>query len=99
MDILGSFGVKLADLPAGHDLLTGPALFATPPAGFEAGTSSAVQIADGTIFSAVDYGCLWQGERRGGTPSREEIRSATEWGSNIIAHAIQRRAKVSGRKA
>jgi len=34
---------------------------------------------------------LWQGEVRGGAPSREQIRSAVEWGGNIVAYAAARR--------
>lgn len=98
MDMLGSFGVKLADLAAGHELLNSMLLFAAQPSGFET-AGAAVQVADGIIFSSADYGCLWQGEKRGGVPAREEIRSATEWGTNILAYAAQRRAKASSRKA
>jgi hypothetical protein len=50
----------------------------------------------GVILSARDYGCLWQGARRGGPASREEIRAALEWGSNVVAFAVKRRDRVSG---
>src|SRR6185436_18305260 len=99
MDMLGSFGVKLADLATGHELLNSMVLFAVQPSGFETAGAPSVQVADGIVFSGADYGCLWQGEKRGGMPSREEIRAATEWGANIMAYAAQRRAKASGRKA
>jgi hypothetical protein len=52
-------------------------------------------VGEGVILSACDYGCLWQGERRGQAASREEIRAAHEWGSNIIAYAAARRAQTN----
>jgi len=97
LDLLASLGVQLQELKAGHELLVGPYLFATPPAGFEMPESGQgtpkVLVGEGVIFSTYDYGCLWQGERREGPASREEIRSAMEWGSNIVAYAVERRRK------
>jgi len=55
-----------------------------------------VVISDAVIFSTHDYGCLWQGERRGGSASREEIRSAMEWGSNVVAYALARHKRIQG---
>ncbi len=78
-------------LPLGHRLLTQPYLFAAPPVGFETEDKPRVEVGEGVIFSANNYGFLWQGERRGRLASREEIRSATEWGENIIAYAVNRR--------
>ncbi len=92
-DLLGSLGFGLSTLEPGHDLLLEPFLFATPPPGV--GPPS-VQVGDGVIFSASDYGCLWHGERPDVTPSREEIRSAMEWGANIVAYAIARRERMQG---
>lgn len=89
-DMLSSFGVKLDDLPAGHKLLTEPNLFAALPSGFETERESHIKLSDSVIFSNCDYGCLWQGERRGRPASREEIRAATEWGGNLVAYAIER---------
>ena len=99
MEILGSFGLKLGDLKPGDALLRDPALFAAPPGGFEPSGSGIVQLADGMIFSTYDYGCLWQGERRGGSPARDEIRSAIEWAGNLITYAAQRRTNSTNRKA
>jgi hypothetical protein len=98
MDMLGSFGVKLADLPADHALLSSAALFAAPPPGFESQGTPKVMVSDGIIFSTYDYGCLWQGERRAETPSREAIRAAHEWGANLLGYAQQRRKSTGARK-
>lgn len=95
-DALQSWGFSLQPLEPGHDLLMGPFLFAAPPPGFETQNDPAVMVGDGVIWSKCDYGCLWAGERRDGTPSREEIRSAVEWGANILAYALARRQRMEG---
>jgi hypothetical protein len=93
-ELLATLGIKLEDLKAGHSLLVEPFLLAAPPPGFETQGTPSVSVGDGVIFDTHDYGCLWQGERREGTPSREEIRSALEWGGNIVAYAMKRRQKA-----
>lgn len=80
-------------LPPGHRLLINPHLFAAPPPGFEAGRKPELLVGEGVIFSTCNYGLLWQGESREGTPTREQIRSAMEWGDNIVAYARERRRK------
>jgi hypothetical protein len=90
LDLLASMGVELKELHANHDLLLKPHLFAAPPPGFETEGTPGVQVGNGVIFSTCDYGCLWGGRRRDRVASREEIRSAMEWGSNIIAFAVRR---------
>jgi hypothetical protein len=98
-DLLASFGISLQELPPGHDLLVEPYLFAAPPPGFE--TEGAPKVLLGmaaggpVILSSCDYGCLWQGERRGRPASREEIRTAMEWGANLIAYALRARQEAS----
>jgi hypothetical protein len=91
LDLLASMGIELKELQADHDLLFKPHLFAAPPPGFETEGTPGVQVGKGVIFSTCDYGCLWQGKRRDRAASREEIRTAMEWGSNIIAYAHRRR--------
>ena len=55
-----------------------------------------MQAGEGVIFSMCDYGCLWQGARRDNLASREEIRTAYEWGGNIVAYAVDRLRRVKG---
>jgi hypothetical protein len=95
LDLLESMGVKLEEVPPGHDLLAEPHLFAAPPPGFETEGGPRVLVGGGVILSQCDYGCLWQGERRGRLASREEIRSAMEWGENLVAYALKRREGLS----
>ncbi len=90
LDMLGSFGVSVSDLPVQHVLLTEPNLFAAPPAGFDTTNAASFKVGEGVIFSTYDYGCLWQGQRSGRPATREEIRAAHEWGANLIAYALAR---------
>jgi len=102
-DLLASFGVSCQELQPGDSLLVEPYLFGAPPPGFETEGTPKVLVgaaaAGRVIWSTCDYGCLWQGERRGRAALREEIRSAAEWGSNLISYALmQRRAASPGSK-
>ena len=78
-------------IEAGHRLLIQPNIFAAPPVGYETEGNPRVEVSEGVIFSTNQYGYIWLGERRGRLASREEIRSATEWGGNIISYAMNRR--------
>ncbi len=91
LDLLASMGVQLQEVSPGHQLLTEPHLFAAPPPGFETEGTPKILVSDHIILSNCDYGCLWQGERRGRPASREEIRTALEWGENLVSYALTRR--------
>ena len=95
LDMLASFGTTVNALPADHPLLSEPNFFAAPPVGFETDGRPVLKVGEGVIVSTCDYGCLWQGERRGRAASREEIRAAHEWGSNLMAYAVARRAQAN----
>lgn len=84
--------VALKPIPTDHALLHEPHLFATPPAGYE--TEGSVQVGGGVIYSTFDYGCLWLAQQRNQTPSREVIRSALEWGHNLLDYALDRRSET-----
>ena len=90
-DLLASMGVQLQEVPAGDSLLVEPHLFAGPPPGFETEGAPKLLVGEGVILSHNDYGCLWQGERRDRPAAREEIRTAMEWGENLVAYALRRR--------
>lgn len=94
LDLLGSLGIQLEAVESGHSLLTEPYFFATPPSGFATEGESKLRAGAGVILSSYDYGCLWQGERHGDAPSREEIRAAHEWGHNLVAYALRRRGEA-----
>ncbi len=95
LDALTSLGVTLEPTRLGHRLFTEPTLFGVPPAGFETKGITEFRLGGGVIFTTGDYGCLWQGERRGRPALREEIRSAHEWGANLLAFAAARRHEAA----
>ncbi len=97
-DLFSSLGVKLDNVATGHTLLVEPNLFAAPPAGYETDGLPIVRAGEGVVFSAADYGCLWQGERRSGAAGRDAIRTAHEWGGNVLAMAQARRRQASAPK-
>lgn len=90
LDALGSLGVQPAEAQPGHALLSAPYLFAALPAGYEADRPGRLLARDGVIFSASDYGSVWQGLRRGGPAAREDIRAAHELGVNMLTYALRR---------
>ncbi len=91
LDLLASLGQKIDELPRTHPLLAAPHFFAVPPIGYEAGKGGSVKLSSSVIFSGSDYGCVWQGERRDGPADRADIRSALEFGENIVTYAVQRK--------
>jgi len=93
-DLLTSMGIELVEVRPGHRLLGEPNLFAAVPPGFETDSTPQVWAGDGVILSTRDYGCLWQGVRRDRVPSREEIRTAIEWGENLVAYALARQREA-----
>ena len=93
-NLLADLGVELNELRPDHRLLTEPYLFAAPPGGFETQGTPRVAVSEAVIFSTYDYGCLWQGERRTSSASRDEIRAALDWGCNIVTYAVKRRRRM-----
>ncbi len=93
-NILAAMDMEPIPLPSDHRLLKDPYLFAAPPPGFEPGSMPEVSVNDGVILSNGNYGLLWQGETRDALPSREQIRCAVEWGTNIVAYALDRRRRL-----
>jgi hypothetical protein len=80
-----------AAVEAGHPLLLKPHLFNEPPPGFEPQTQTRLLAGDGIIFSPFNYGLMWQGAGPEGPAGREQIRTAIEWGENILTYALERR--------
>jgi hypothetical protein len=72
----------------GHPLLTAAHIFAAPPPGL---TDDPVQEAGGLVLSQADYACAWKGGNATHPLSRDVIRTAQEFGENLLAYARQRR--------
>jgi hypothetical protein len=90
LDLLSSFGIKLEEVKAGHEILSTPHLFGSLPAGFEGVGKGKLMVGGGVVFSTADYASVWRGEQRSGPASREDIRAAHEWGANLVAYALSR---------
>ncbi len=90
-ELMEAMGLTLQPVPEGHPLLRDPWLFAVPPDGYETQTGGRLLATDGVLFSSYDFGCIWRGQRRGRPAARSEIRSAMEFGENLVALAQRRR--------
>ena len=74
--------INLKPVRKDHALLSKPWHFAEAPTGF--GKEGELQAKDGVVVSSFNYGRLWFGECAEGTPSREVMRSAMEFGHNLV---------------
>jgi hypothetical protein len=97
MELMGAMGVAVHPLADGDPLLRMPNFFAMPPEGFETQGTPRLMIGNRVIFSTFDYGCIWNGRRRGRPAGRSEIRSALEFGHNLIAWVAEQKARVDER--
>ena len=81
---------KLKLLPVDADkkasLFTEPFLFAEPPIGF---SGNHVQVWEQVVYSTSAYGLAWAGLAGTGISSRSYIRSAQEWGVNLIKYCLR----------
>ncbi len=76
--------INLKPVRKEHALLSKPWHFAEAPAGFA--KEGELQAKDGVVVSSFNYGRLWFGDCAEGTPSREVIRSAMEFGHNLMVY-------------
>jgi hypothetical protein len=90
---LGDMDMVPQPLAAGHRLLTDPYLFSAPPPGYAAQANAEVMVTDGIVFSKARYGLIWRADGSETLPSRERIRSALEWGCNVVGYAVDRRRR------
>jgi hypothetical protein len=96
-DLAASFGVELQDVGRGHPLLSEPHLFSSLPFAYDNQEPPRLKAGSGLILSESDYGCLWQGDQRSGPAARQDIRSAMEWGENILAFALARKKEAASK--
>lgn len=73
--------VKLEPVALNNPLLKKPYCFLTAP---EGNRGSQVLLAKKVVYSTAGYALAWNGKVNGGSGSRSDIRSAQEWGINII---------------
>lgn len=82
---LQKLGVSPVALQKDNALLKSPYLFGNLPAGAR---GDQVDFGDGVIFSRAGFALAWAGVFQDGGGSRELIRSAQEWGVNVIVNGI-----------
>jgi len=90
-DLISALSGRPRAVERGESLLSEPFFFAHPPDGYERQAGPGLRADGGVVFSTVDYGCLWQGERRDGAAGRADIRAAMECGHNLLLYAWRRR--------
>jgi hypothetical protein len=90
--LISVLGSKPQPVKRHEALLSEPFFFAQPADGYENQGTPELRAGGGIVVSTGDYGCLWQGDRRNGVATREEIRAGMEWGHNLLLYAWQRRA-------
>lgn len=93
-ELVTAMGVTLTPVPEGAPLLREPNFFPAPPDGFETSGTPRLMATDGILFSGFDFGGIWQGKRRGRLASRSEVRSAFEFGENLVQMVLERRARM-----
>lgn len=76
--------INLKPVRKEHALLSRPWHFAEAPAGFS--KAGELLAKDNVVMSSYNYGRLWFGECEEGTPSREAIRAAMEFGQNLLTY-------------
>jgi hypothetical protein len=86
------FGAKLQKIGPGHPLFVAHHVFPSIPAGAMESGQIGTDDEAGVILSTMNYGGAWQGKFSGKTAgTRETVRTAQEFGLNMIAWAYQRR--------
>jgi hypothetical protein len=85
--LFGEIGATVTPVAEGAPMLKSPYVFGTPPAGNQAGQ---MMIGNGVLYSTSRYSLAWNGNLSGDSTSRADIRSATEWGANLVAYCTKK---------
>jgi hypothetical protein len=84
--LFGGVGVTVKPVAEYDSILKAPFLFNTPPEGFQ---GNRVLIGKGMVYTNARYALAWSGKVSGGSGSRSDIRSAMEWGVNMIQYCLE----------
>jgi hypothetical protein len=91
-ELASKLGARLQPVRKGNPVLSAHYMFSSPPLGAQVEGKLEADLEVGLLFSTFDYGGAWQGEID--TPdaanARDRIRTAQEFGLNIVAHAARR---------
>jgi len=77
----------LSQLKPDHSILQTHYPFSYPPQ--VSGEGRPMMIGDGLVYCDADYGCAWSGKGAKAGISREEIRSALEFGANTLIYGYR----------
>ena len=91
-ELASKLGARLQPVPASHPLLSAHHMFSAPPQGARANGKLSADFEAGILFGTFDYGGAWQGEidPPDAPDARDRIRTAQEFGLNVIAFAASR---------
>jgi len=96
LNLAKNLGLKTTHVSGDDPILLHPYLFPAAPPGFNSDPEVMIHLGTdqpgGFILTDANYGALWNGKGENRTPSREEIRSAAEWGINILAYIEERQS-------
>lgn len=84
--LLNDLGAKPKAVEPKSILMEIPFMFAAPPAGSQEGQ---VMASGKLVYSSAGYSLLWAGKQLSGTPTRSDIRSAHEWGINMLSYLLK----------
>lgn len=86
-------GANLQKLGKGNELLASHYMFPAVPHGAQDSGDVLADLDQGVILSTLDFGGAWQGNvsKPESGDARERVRSAQEFGLNIVAYAARRR--------
>ena len=84
--MLKKLDLKPAKPKADSPLFSTPFLFAEAPAGF---SGNKIEVGKHILYSTAGYARSWAGKAASGAPSRSDIRSAHEWGLNLISLGLK----------
>jgi hypothetical protein len=78
----------------GEVLLSEPYFFAEIPQGFK--SEGELLMGNGGVLSTFNYGALWSGEAKDRKPTRGDLRTAFEWGANLLTFILGWKDKYKG---
>jgi hypothetical protein len=83
--LLANLGVNLKPVVESDAVLAEPHAFSAPPPG---GQNGQVWLGKGIVYSSAAYNLAWNGRINGVPGARADIRSALEWGVNLVAYCL-----------
>lgn len=88
--LLEKLDLKPGSISSENELLTSPFLFNAPPAGNH---GREIMIGKQIIYSTARYSLAWSGQFEGEKSTRADVRSAHEWGLNMVLACLQQPRK------